>query len=109
MTDEPHMDETRPDQTVPAEERPEPTGFGDLPLQPTGSGVADEQMAFEQAEREGRSRRPIRRLARSSQPRETRHPGPFDELRRALIRGPSCRETIGRWMCGSMDPGSSPE
>ncbi|SFP46322.1 hypothetical protein [Sphingomonas rubra] len=50
MTDEPHMDETRPDQTVPTDDRPEPTGFGDLPLQPTGSGVADEQMAFEQRE-----------------------------------------------------------
>ena len=50
MTDEPHMDETRPDQTLPEGEKPEPHGFGDLPMQPTGSGVADEQTAFRESE-----------------------------------------------------------
>lgn len=47
MTDDRHVDETQPDQTVRWDEKREPTGFGDLPLQPTGSGVADEQTAFE--------------------------------------------------------------
>ncbi len=57
MTDEPHMDETRPDQAIPtttldadpdAEGRPEPQTFADLPIQPTGSGVADQAIAYEQ-------------------------------------------------------------
>lgn len=55
MTDEPHMDETRPDQATPilhadpdAEARSEPQTFADLPIQPTGSGVADQAIAYEQ-------------------------------------------------------------
>jgi hypothetical protein len=55
MTDDPHVDETQPDQahldrpsSAPTAD-PTPKGFGDLPLQPTGSGVADEQTAFERA------------------------------------------------------------
>ncbi len=28
--------------------RPDPEGFGDLPIQPTGSGVADLEIAYEQ-------------------------------------------------------------
>lgn len=52
MTDDRHADETQPDQTRLNEDAREPSGFGDLPLQPTGSGVADEQTAFEQAERD---------------------------------------------------------
>lgn len=52
MTDDRHMDETRPDQGTPAGEAPEPHGFGDLPMQPTGSGVADEQAAFERGGRD---------------------------------------------------------
>lgn len=55
MTDDRHVDETQPDQTLPLadpldDDQREPAGFGDLPMQPTGSGVADEQAAFERTE-----------------------------------------------------------
>jgi len=52
MTDDRHMDETQPDQTVPDDGSSADLGIAGLPMQPTGSGVADEQAAFERTERD---------------------------------------------------------
>jgi len=52
MTDDRHMDETQPDQTVSDDGSGAETGIAGLPMQPTGSGVADEHAAYERAERD---------------------------------------------------------
>jgi len=59
MTDDRHMDETQPDQTVPEDSSSAETGIAGLPMQPTGSGVADEQAAYEQSERDGSVESPV--------------------------------------------------
>jgi len=60
MTGDRHMDETQPDQTVPDDGSGAETGIAGFPIQPTGSGVADEQAAYEHSERDGSVEGPVR-------------------------------------------------